>query len=91
MLPPEQKKRWEAFFAGTEDGTLLGPKTTVMIQLAATMIAGSDLLMEHFSGVAKDQGITDNEIGAVQALAMGVSAGRIPAQFRQAREAIGYD
>ena len=40
MLPPEQKKRWEAFFAATEDGTVLGPKTTVMIQLAAAMVAG---------------------------------------------------
>lgn len=47
--------------------------------------------MEHFFGVAKDQGITDEEIGAVQAVAMGVSAGRIRAQFRQAREAIGYE
>ena len=47
--------------------------------------------MEHFFGVAKEQGITDEEIGAVQAVAMGVSAGRIRAQFRQAREAIAYD
>ena len=40
MLPPEQKERYEAFFAATEDNTVLGPKTTVMIQLAASMVAG---------------------------------------------------
>ena len=47
--------------------------------------------MGHFFGVAKDQGLTDEEIGAVQAVAMGVSAGRIRAQFREARETIGYE
>ena len=47
--------------------------------------------MTHFFGVAKDQGLTDEEIGAVQAVAMGVSAGRIRAQFREAREAMGYE
>ena len=47
--------------------------------------------MAHFFGVAKEQGLTDEEIGAVQAVAMGVSAGRIRAQFREAHEAIGYE
>lgn len=47
--------------------------------------------MEHFLGVAGENGLTDEEIGAVQAIAMGVSAGRIRAQFRQARENIGYE
>ncbi|MGD8701301.1 MAG: hypothetical protein PVG51_11530 [Desulfosarcina sp.] len=47
--------------------------------------------MEHFFGVAKEMGLTDEEIGAVQAIAMGVSAGRVRAQFRQVREKMGYD
>lgn len=47
--------------------------------------------MAHFFGVAKEMGLTDEEIGAVQAVAMGVSAGRVRAQFRQAREDIGYE
>ncbi|MGD9358200.1 MAG: hypothetical protein PVH85_04940 [Desulfobacterales bacterium] len=41
--------------------------------------------MEHYFGVAKEQGITDDEIGAVQSIAMAVSAGRVRAQFREAR------
>ena len=34
---------------------------------------------------AKEKGLSDDEIGAVQAIAMGVAAGRIRAQFRQVR------
>lgn len=41
--------------------------------------------MEHYFGVAKEQGITSDEIGAVQAIVMAVSAGRVAAQFREAR------
>jgi len=47
--------------------------------------------MEHFLSVAKEKGLTDDEIGAVQSIAMAVSAGRIRAQFRQVRQNIGYD
>lgn len=47
--------------------------------------------MEHFLGVAREKGLTDEEIGAVQAVVMGVSTGRIRAQFRQVRESMGYD
>jgi len=47
--------------------------------------------MEHFFGVAREKGITDEEIGAVQSIAMGVSAGRIRAQFSQVRKNMGLD
>jgi len=38
--------------------------------------------MEHYLGVAREQGITDAEIGAIEAIVMAVSAGRASAQFR---------
>jgi hypothetical protein len=41
--------------------------------------------MENYFGVAKEQGITNEEIGAVQSIVMVVSAGRVRAQFREAR------
>ena len=41
--------------------------------------------MEHYLGVARDEGISGDEIGAVQAIVMAVSAGRINAQFREVR------
>ncbi len=40
--------------------------------------------MQHYLGVARKEGITDDEIGAVQAIVMAVSAGRVEAQFREA-------
>jgi hypothetical protein len=39
--------------------------------------------MEHYLGVARE-GVTDDEIGAVQSIVMAVSAGRVEAQFRDA-------
>lgn len=44
--------------------------------------------MEHYFGVAKEQGIKDDEIGVVQSIVMAVSAGRVRAQFREVREKI---
>jgi hypothetical protein len=41
--------------------------------------------MEHYFGVAKEQGMTSEEIGAVQSIVMAVASGRIRAQFREAR------
>jgi len=41
--------------------------------------------MESYFGVAKEMGIADDEIGAVQSIVMAVSAGRVRAQFREAR------
>jgi hypothetical protein len=40
--------------------------------------------MEHYLGVAKESGVTDDEVGAVQAIVMTVSAGRIAGQFGEA-------
>lgn len=40
--------------------------------------------MEHYLGVAREEGITEEEIGAVQSVVMAVSAGRIDAQLREA-------
>jgi len=42
--------------------------------------------MEHYLGVAKEKGITENEIGASQSIVMAVSAGRITAQFKEVRQ-----
>jgi hypothetical protein len=41
--------------------------------------------MEHCLGVARENGVTEKEIGVVQAIAMAVSAGRINAQLREVR------
>ncbi|MFH2093763.1 MAG: hypothetical protein ABIJ31_15490 [Pseudomonadota bacterium] len=40
--------------------------------------------MQHCLSEAKENGISDEEIGAAQAIVMAVSAGRINAQFKDA-------
>lgn len=42
--------------------------------------------MRHYFGVAKEEGITGDEIGAVQAIVMAVASGKVRAQFREARD-----
>ncbi len=41
--------------------------------------------MDHYLRVAKEEGISDEEIGAVQSVVMAVSAGRINAQLGDVR------
>ena len=41
--------------------------------------------MASYFGVAKEEGISSSEIEAIQAIVMAVSAGRVRAQFREAR------
>ena len=40
MLPQKQKQTYEAFFASTEANGILDPKTTLMVQLAASFVIG---------------------------------------------------
>ncbi len=42
--------------------------------------------MEEYFGVAKDEGISSTELGAVQAIVMAVSAGRVGAQVGAVRK-----
>ena len=39
--------------------------------------------MEHYLGVAKEQGLTEDELGAAQSIVMAVAAGRVRAQLRE--------
>ena len=41
--------------------------------------------MEEYFGVAREAGITDDEIGTVQSIVMAVAAGKVRAQFCEAR------
>jgi len=45
--------------------------------------------MQAYFGVTKDTGITREEIEAVQSIVMAVSAGKVRAQFREARKRHG--
>ena len=46
--------------------------------------------MQHYLGVAREEGIGDAESGAVLSIVMAVSAGRVQAQFKDACELNEY-
>ncbi len=41
--------------------------------------------MEHYLGVAKEEGITDEELGVAQSIVMALAAGRVEAQLGEVR------
>ncbi|WP_093884422.1 hypothetical protein [Syntrophus gentianae] len=41
--------------------------------------------MQHYLGVARDMGISEEEIGAIEAIVMAVSAGKIMMQLNEVR------
>jgi hypothetical protein len=45
--------------------------------------------MEMLSGVAREKGVSDEELGTIHAIVMLVSAGRVFAQYREVCERIG--
>ena len=85
MLPDKQKNSFNEFYDAARYNEILEPKTTLMIHMAAAMAVACYPWMEYYLGVAEEEGLTDDEIGALQSIVMAVSAGRIRAQFREVR------
>ncbi len=83
MLPKKQLEAFGAFYDSARYNDILDPKTTYLIRMGAAMAVGCSPCMEHYLGQKEKEGITDEEIGAVQALVMAVSAGRVKAQFQE--------
>jgi hypothetical protein len=44
--------------------------------------------MAHYLGVARDQGISTDEIKAIESIVMAVSAGKVRAQFSEVRNRV---
>lgn len=84
-LSEETGEAWDSFYASARHNDVLDPKTTILIHLAAAMSAGCHPCMRHYLGVAEEAGISEQEIGAAEAIAMAVRAGQVRAQFREPR------
>ncbi len=86
LLPEKQKNKYREFYDSARNNDILEPKTTLMLHMATAMAVGCYPWMQHYLGVAKEEGLTDEELGAVLSIVMAVSAGRVQAQFRDACE-----
>ena len=83
MIPDNLKKSFIDFHNTMIANEVLDPKTTFMIELGAAMAVGCYPCMENLSRAAKDKGITEEELGTVQAIVMAVSSGRVFNQYRE--------
>jgi len=84
MLPEQEKSFWE-FYNQARNNKVLGDKTSLMIHLAASMAVGCYPCMRHYLKQQKTTGLTDEEIHAIEAIVMAVSAGRVMMQHAEAR------
>ncbi len=84
MLQKRQQEAFGAFYDTARENEILDPKTTFLLHLATAMAVGCSPCMEYYLGQGEKEGITAEEIGAVQAIVMAVSAGRVNAQMREA-------
>jgi len=84
FLPEKQRNTYTDFYKSARHNEILEPKTTLMLHMAAAMAFACYPWMEHYFGVAKEEGLSDDEIAAVQSIVMAVSAGRVRAQFHEA-------
>lgn len=86
MLPEKQQQSFGEFYDTVRHNDILEPKTTLLLHLGAAMALGCSPCMEYYLGQVEKEAITAEEIGAVQAVVMAVSAGRVNAQLREVEQ-----
>ncbi len=88
MLPSKQQNTFGGFYDSVRENDILDPKTTYLLHLATAMAVGCVPCMEYYLKQQTQEGVTDEEVGAVQSVVMAVSAGRVNAQLRQAEVSV---
>ncbi|KMY68811.1 hypothetical protein AAU61_04250 [Desulfocarbo indianensis] len=77
MLPEEQMEAFHNFARICAASSGLDEPTTTLLFLAAAMALRCPACMERFVNQAREQGLADEVIGAVGAIAMAVAAGSV--------------
>jgi alkylhydroperoxidase/carboxymuconolactone decarboxylase family protein YurZ len=83
MIPENLKKSFIDFHKSIIANEILDPKTTFMIEMGAAMAVGCYPCMEKLTSVAADKGVSEAELGTIQAIVMAVSSGRVFNQYRE--------
>ena len=86
MLSRTQAKAFREFYDEARNNKSLSEEQTILIHLAAALALGCYPWMKHYLGVARKLQIPEDQIGTVEAIVMAVAAGRVNAQFRDARQ-----
>ncbi len=85
MLAKNQLETFGAFYDSARHNKVLDPKTTYLIHMAAAMAVACYPCMEYYLAQQEEEGVTDEEIGAVLAIVMAVSGGRVNAQLAEVK------
>lgn len=83
MIPDNLKKSFIDFHKSMISNDVIDPKTTFMIEMGAAMAVGCYPCMEKLTRAAEEKGVSEEELGTVQAIVMAVSAGRVFNQYRE--------
>jgi alkylhydroperoxidase/carboxymuconolactone decarboxylase family protein YurZ len=89
MLPENLKKSFIDFHDTIIANEVIDPKTTFMIEMGAAMAVGCYPCMEKLTGIAADKGVSEAELGTIQAIVMAVSSGRVFNQYREVCKKLG--
>jgi alkylhydroperoxidase/carboxymuconolactone decarboxylase family protein YurZ len=91
MIPENLKKSFVDFHKSMISNDIIDPKTTFMIEMGAAMAVGCYPCMEKLTMVAKDKGVSEEELGTIQGIVMAVSSGRVFNQYRDVCEKFQED
>jgi len=83
MMPKNLKEGFKQFHDDMISNGVIDPKTTFMIEMGAAMAVGCYPCMEILTGIAGDKGVSEEELGTIQAIVMAVSAGKVFNQYRE--------
>ena len=84
MMPKNLKMSFKKFHDDMTSNGVIDPKTTFMIQMGAAIAVGCYPCMEMLTVMAGEKGVSEEELGTIQAIVMAVSAGRVFHQYRDA-------
>ena len=87
MILPKQNEAFENFLATVKENGALDQETTILVFLGAAMAIRCKHCAERFIAQAKEQGISEEQMGAVAAIAMCVRAGSARAMALEIAEA----
>lgn len=82
-MPNHLKQSFVEFHNSMVANGVIDPKTTFMIQMGAAIAVGCYPCMELLAASAKEKGVSEEELGTIQAIVMAVAAGSAFNQFRE--------
>ena len=79
----KQKTAFDEFYKLARYNGVLDEKTSFMVHLGAAMATGCYPCMRYYLEQVDQVGLSDDEISAVEAIVMAVSAGKVREQFNE--------